>query len=890
MPLPRTRRPAPRRTPRSVVAVTALALLGAGTVAPPAVAAPQQERRTSTQPVIGAPEKGRGGCAEIPAVLPHLEQWPRVQSRVKTNKAIERKVAATVARMSLAEKVGQMTQPEITSITPEEVGQYAIGSVLNGGGAWPDRDKHASAADWLALADAYWQASVSTGQKIPVMWGIDAVHGNNNVFGATVFPHNIGLGAAHDPCLIRDIGEATAEQVRATGQDWAFAPTVAVARDDRWGRAYESFSEDARIQRAYGYEATRGLQGNSAHGPDGEHVIATAKHWIGDGGTEGGKDQGVTTASEDEMRNVHAQGYYGAIAAGTQSVMVSFNSWTNEALGIDEGKLHGSRYAVNGILKEKMGFDGLVVSDWNGIGQVTGCTNASCPQAVNAGIDIVMVPADWKAFIANTIAQVESGEIPMARIDDAVTRILRVKHRAGLMEAPKPSERAFAGQDAALEHRALAREAVRKSLVLLKNEGNALPLKRTAKVLVVGKSADSIQNQTGGWTLSWQGTGNSNADFPTGTSILGGLQEALGEAHVTHSATGEGVDPAAYDAVVAVIGETPYAEGNGDLAKRSLDFSRLHPQDTATLDRVSGKGAPVITVYVGGRPLLMNKELNRSDAFVAAWLPGTEGGGVADVLVGTEHDFTGRLSFSWPKEACQSPLNAGQEGYDPLFPLGHGLTKGQGSDLGSLPEDAPARCGDSGGGSGPATEDLELFVRQDVAPYKAYIGSPDNWGGTEVGNDVNAVVAHTNINVRTTDVNVQQDARKARWTGTGPAQFYLQSEPADLSGWLAAEGALVFDAIVTQKPTARTVLSMHCTWPCFSEVEATSLFSGLPLGAKTTVKVPLSCFDTGALDFEAVNTPFLVYTEGALEAAFANVRWVPGAADDADAVACADLT
>ncbi len=871
-----------------MTALTSLALLAFGAVAAPGSATASSA--ASTQPEIGKPELDEFGCARIEESLPHLDEWPHVTSRIKPSKKVEERVAALLAKMTLAEKIGQMTQPEIAAITPEEVKAHHIGSVLNGGGSWPGGNKHAAPADWLALADAYWAASVSANPKtrIPVMWGIDAVHGNSNVFGATLFPHNIGLGAARNPCLIRDVHRATAAQVRATGQDWAFAPTLAVARDDRWGRTYEGFSEDPRITRAYGYEAVKGLQGKHPGGIGEDGVIATAKHFIGDGGTQNGKDQGVNPSSEDEMRNIHGQGYYGALAAGAQTVMVSFNSWTNEELGINEGKLHGSEYAMSGILKGKMGFDGLIVSDWNGIGQVEGCTNSSCAQAINAGVDIVMVPHDWRAFISNTIAQVESGEIPMGRINDAVTRILRVKVRYGLFEQPKPSLRKYAGSTDALEARALARKAVRESQVLLKNDGGVLPLARNSKVLVVGKSADSMQNQTGGWTLSWQGTGNTNADFPNGTTILGGLREVLGEANVTFSETGENVDPSAYDAVVAVIGETPYAEGVGDLGKRSLEASLLYPNDLAVLDRVSGKGTPVVTVFVTGRPLYVNKELNRSDAFVASWLPGTEGGGVADVLVEGAHRFTGKLSYSWPKSACQVPLNAGDEGSDPLFPLGYGLASGQSSALGQLDETSQSRCGSTGGG-GTATEDLEMFNRVDIAPYKAYIGSPDNWGGTEVGNDVNAVVSHTNINVRTSDVNVQQDARKAQWMGTGPGQFYLQ-DPAggsDLRAYLNANAALVFDTIVTQAPTARTVFSMHCVYPCFSEVDATGLLTRLAAsGQKASVKIPLRCFDTGAMDFENVNTPFLVYTEGALTAAFANVRWVPQAADDADALDC----
>ncbi|MFI6511238.1 glycoside hydrolase family 3 N-terminal domain-containing protein [Streptosporangium sp. NPDC050855] len=880
-------RPGARRSGFAVLA--SLAVLATGTAGIPSAGA--ESATGGRQPVIGKPALDFRGCARIEKKLPTLTEWPKVKSRIGQNRLQERRIAKILAGMTLAEKVGQMTQPEITAITPAEVGQYFIGSVLNGGGAWPNRDKHAAPKAWLDLADAYWNASVSTRTKIPVIWGIDAVHGNNNVYGATVFPHNIGLGAAQDPCLVRDIGAATARQIRATGQDWAFAPTLAVPLDDRWGRTYEGFSEDPRITRAYGYEAAKGLQGRHPWGIGQDGVIATAKHFIGDGGTLKGVDQGVNPSSEAEMINVHGQGYYGALAAGAQSVMVSFNSWTNAELGIDEGKLHGSKRALDEILKKKMGFDGVVVSDWNGIGQVAGCTNASCAKAVNAGIDVVMVPNDWKAFIANTIAQVESGEIPMARIDDAVTRILRVKLRAGVLDGPKPSKRAFAGSADALEARRLAREAVRKSQVLLKNNGKVLPLAADSKVLVVGKSADSLQNQTGGWTLTWQGTGNVNADFPNGTTILGGLREALGEADVTFSETGEGVDPSAFDAVVAVIGETPYAEGVGDLARRSLEAARLYPGDLAVLDRVSGKGAPVVTVYVSGRPMWVNKELNRSDAFVAAWLPGTEGGGVADLLVRGKHreGYTGKLPFSWPKGACQTPLNPGTEGYDPLFALGYGLRNGQTAQVGTLDETSPTGCGQQGGG-GEAGEDLEIFNRTDVAPYKSLIGSAENWGGTEIGADGRA--AHAEISVEPADVNVQQDGLKATWSGTGPAQIYMQ-DPAggsDLRGYLNAGGALVFDTIVHQAPSARTVLSVHCVYPCFSEVVATSLFQGIPVGTRTTVKIPVSCFAAGGLDLEVVNTPFLVYTEGTFSASFANVRWVPKAAGDPDARKCEDLT
>ncbi|MEU7915894.1 exo 1,3/1,4-beta-D-glucan glucohydrolase [Microbispora bryophytorum] len=890
-----TPRPPSRR--RLLSALAGLALLpAAAAAAAPGGPPGKPEGKPPARPVVGRPDMDHG-CARIDKRLPTLPDWPAVQSEIKRNPADEKRVATIVAGMTLAEKVGQMTQPEISAITPEEVAQYGIGSVLNGGGSWPGRDKHASPQDWLALADAYWQASVSTRTKIPVIWGIDAVHGHNNVFGATLFPHNIGLGAAHDPCLLRDIGAATAAQIRATGQDWAFAPTLAVVRDDRWGRTYEGYSEDPRITRAYGYEVVRGLQDGGSHGLGDRGVIATAKHFIGDGGTLNGQDQGVDPSSEADMINVHGQGYYGALAAGAQTVMASFNSWTNEDLGITEGKVHGSRKLLTEVLKQKMGFDGVVVSDWNGIGQVAGCTNSNCARAINAGIDVVMVPNDWRAFISTTIAQVEAGEIPMSRIDDAVTRILRVKLRAGLFDARTPSARPGAGSAKALQARALARKAVRESQVLLKNDRKVLPLSPRSKVLVVGKSADSMQNQTGGWTLTWQGTGNTNADFPNGTTILGGLREVLGTDNVTFSESADGVDPSRYDAVIAVIGETPYAEGVGDLGRRSLEAATLYPGDLAVLGKVAGKGAPVVTVYVTGRPLHVNKELNRSDAFVVAWLPGTEGGGVADLLVRSRDSgpgYTGTLSYSWPRSACQSPLNPspqkqGDEGYDPLFPSGYGLRYGQTGSVGTLDETSPGSGCSGTGGGGTATEDLEVYNRQDVAPYKSYIGSAENWGGTEIGVDGEA--AHSEIAVVPSDVAVQGDGLKATWSGAGAAQLYMQGPAggSDLRGYLNAGAALVFDAIVHQPPAARTVISAHCVYPCFAEVVATSLFQNLPVGTKATVKIPVSCFSP-SLDFENVNTPFLVYTDGAFSASFANVRWVPGAAGDADARSCADLT
>ena len=618
----------------------------------------------------------------------HYKDWPAIKSRWAADPKLEARVRKIVAGMSLAQKIGQMTQAEIKSITPAEVSKFYIGSVLNGGGSWPGGNKHAGIKDWLALSDAYYAASMATDAavKLPIIWGTDAVHGDNNVFGATLFPHNIGLGAAHDPALVEAIGAATARAVRATGIEWAFAPTLAVAQNARWGRTYESFSSEGPLVREYARAYVTGLQGSF-----GDHrVMATAKHFIGDGATENGKDQGEAKVSQTDMINVHGAGYFGAIEAGVQSVMASYSSWNDVAAGIDYGKMSGARALLTGALKDKMGFDGFVVSDWNAIGQLPGCTNASCPQAINAGIDMVMVPDDWKAFIANTIRQVEDGEIPLARIDDAVSRIIRAKLRMGLF-GTRPSQRAGAGDASALQSRALARGAVRESLVLLKNNHHALPLQAGMKILVVGKSADSLPNQAGGWSLTWQGTDNRNADFPNGETILAGLRDADGAANVTYSETAQGIDLKPFDVIVAVIGETPYAETRGDIApSATLRHADRYPEDLAVLQAVAKSHKPVVTVFVAGRPLYVNHLLNLSDAFVAAWLPGTEGAGVADVLFAAKsaaghYNFSGTLARPWPGVPCPDARAGGAEATRWLFAPGYGLRYPGQAAIGALP-------------------------------------------------------------------------------------------------------------------------------------------------------------------------------------------------------------
>ena len=609
-------------------------------------------------------------AADLPTTY---SSWPSLSSEVSLD--VESTVASILSSMTTAEKVGQMVQAEISNVTPNQARDWNLGSVLNGGGSWPN-GQYSTVADWVALGDSFYEASTDTSDGsvgIPLIWGTDAVHGHNNVVGATIFPHNIGLGATNNPQLIREIGEITALEVAATGIDWVFAPTLAVVRNDTWGRTYEGYSEDPEIVRAYAGEIFRGLQGEGENlfGP--ANVIATAKHFVGDGGTKNGIDQGNTVVPEDVLRNVHAQGYFSALEAGAQTVMASFNSWNG-------ARIHGNQYLLTDVLKQQMGFDGFVIGDWNGHGQVPGCRDDQCAEAIMAGVDMIMVPSAWQPFIQNTIAQVENGIIPMSRINDAVSRILRVKMRAGYADKVKPSERLHANNHSLIgapAHRAVARKAVRESLVLLKNSDNILPLDRNLDVLVAGDAANDIGKQSGGWTVSWQGLTNANHSFPGGTSIYEGIQSVVNSAGGTTrlSVTGNysGSKP---DVAIVVFGEPPYAESAGDLS--NIEYQAGYKSDLAMLEELKGQNIPVISIFITGRPLWVNKELNASNAFVAAWLPGSEGAGIADVIFKAangeiNHDFTGKLSFSWPKQSNQLVLNRGDENYDPLFAYSFGL-------------------------------------------------------------------------------------------------------------------------------------------------------------------------------------------------------------------------
>jgi beta-glucosidase len=641
--------------------------------------------------------------ATTQAAQPKADVWPVVTSSVRKDPRLEARITELLRRMTLEQKVGQMLQADIRSVTPEDVRTYRLGSILNGGGAFPANEEHSKVADWVALADRFYDASMDTAggaPAIPIMWGTDAVHGHNNVIGATLFPHNVGLGAAHDPDLIQRIGEATAREVAATGIDWTFAPTVAVVQDPRWGRSYEGYSERPDIVKAYAGRMVQGLQGTGGTPTflDGNHIIATAKHYIGDGGTTHGIDRGNNESSEHDLFVTHGQGYVTALQAGVQTVMASYNSWQ----GV---KLHGQRHLLTDVLKNRMGFDGIVVSDWDGVDEVQGCAKDRCAQAINAGMDMIMVPDQWQAFLQNTVAQVRAGDIPMSRIDDAVTRILRVKLRAGLFEKGRPSSRPLANQVAqvgAADHRAVAREAVRKSVVLLKNDKCLLPLSPKTNVLVAGDGANDIGKQSGGWTISWQGTGNTNADYPGATSIYDGINSAVTAAGGKATFSVDGSFQTKPDVAVVVFGEDPYAEWHGDIKSldyqgpvgdgQAVDMNRPAPEvspvfdapdyetspvaqstapvaDLALLKRLRESGIPVVTVFLTGRVRGVTPEIEASNAFAVAWLPGTEGGGIADVLFrkgdgAVNFPISGKLSYTWPRGGATRAA---------LFPYGYGL-------------------------------------------------------------------------------------------------------------------------------------------------------------------------------------------------------------------------
>jgi beta-glucosidase len=799
--------------------------------------------------------------------------WPQPARPAIDDSALQARLDELLASLSVEEKVGQIIQADLCCVTPEDVRQYRLGSILAGGNSGPNGDDLAPAPKWLEAADAFYDASMDTsngGHAIPILWGVDAVHGHNNIIGATLFPHNVGLGATRNAELMERIGEVTARELRVTGQEWTFAPTIAVAQDVRWGRAYESYSEHPEILAQYAPALVRGLQG--VPGEDdflrGAHVISTVKHYVGDGGTVDGRDQGDMPGSEVELRDIHAAGYAPAIEAGVQVVMASFSSWQGQ-------KLHGHKGLLNDVLKERMGFEGFVVGDWNGHGQVAGCTSTSCAASINAGLDMFMAPDSWKDLYTNTLAQVKSGEIPQARLDDAVRRILRVKLRSGLFEAGRPSTRPLAGQFQLLgskEHRAVARQAVRESLVLLKNANQLLPLKPSLRVLVAGDGADNLPKQNGGWTLSWQGTGITNAHFPNADSIYAGIAAAAKAGGGTATLSVDGAFTRKPDVAIVVFGEDPYAEFQGDVD--TLEYRPGDKRDLALIKKLKAADIPVVAVFLSGRPMWVNPEINASDAFVAAWLPGSEGAGIADVLFakrdGTpNHDFKGKLSFSWPRTPTQTKAKPGDE--PPLFPYGFGLTYSDDGNLDPLPEDFARAEADA------VSARTYFAAGKPGAGWSLVAGE-----GAERAPLPNAVGQSPNGIVKVTAIDhaAQEDARLLNWSGAGSATVALQSAaPIDLQREANGQLSLAFHYRVDTAPAAPVELRVECGEQCAGRYALDERLRAAPAGTWQEFKILLQCFQQSGADMRAVTAPFALATEGSLALAIANVRLETGVAD-----------
>jgi beta-glucosidase len=797
----------------------------------------------------------------------HPEIWPSPQWPFDKDAALEDKVAALLKKMTVEEKVGQVIQGDIASMKPEDMKKYHLGSILAGGGSAPGGNERAPAKEWLELADAFYAASVDTsdgGVGIPMIWGIDAMHGHSNIVGAVLFPHNVGLGATRNPKLLEEIARVTAQQVRSTGIEWTFAPTVTVPQDDRWGRAYEGYSEDPHVVASFAGAFVKGLQGEPAAKDflQGSHVISSTKHFLADGGTENGRDQGDAKISEEVLRDVHNAGYVPSIEAGVQTIMISFSSWN----GV---KHTGNKGLITDVLKKRMNFDGFTVGDWNAHGQVEGCTNDNCPQALNAGLDMYMAPDSWRGLYDNTLKQVKDGTIPMERLDDAVTRILRVKFRAGIFDAGPPSKRPLAGDFKLLdspEQRAIARQAVRESLVLLKNNGGLLPLAANKHVLVTGDGADNISKQAGGWTVTWQGTGLSNEDFPGGQSVWDGVKAATKAGGGSAELSSDGSYKKKPDVAIVVFGENPYAEFQGDLKVLTLPGSMT--QHLEIMKKLQDEKIPVVAILFSGRPLWQNRELNLANAYVAAWLPGTEGGGISDVLFrkkdgSVNHDFKGKLAYSWPRNATGAPLNVGQEGYDPLFAFDFGLTYADKSETAPLPEDP---------GIAPELMSTGSFFDKGmpVVPWSLRVSNGSDTTRITT-TPVDAIGGR--VKVTAIDDQVQEGARRFVFAGDGPATIRITSEgSADLSREANGDVMLLVRLRRDADAPKDVTLGVACGAGCGGTLPFADTLGGVAAGKWTTVGIPLKCFVKAGADVSKVNEPIAITSSGKLDVSLSQVK------------------
>ena len=756
-----------------------------------------------------------------------------------------------IKTMSIEEKVGQVIQADLDFIEPSDLRNYPIGSVLNGGNTSPRGKLRASPEEWKSLAQEFYEESKKTGASIPVLWGTDAVHGHSNVFGATIFPHNIGIGAAANPQLVEDIGAAVAEEVLATGLFWTFAPTVTIPQNFRWGRTYEGYSEDPVLVSKLGSAFIEGLQGTEKEFLNDAKILGTAKHFLGDGGTYLGIDQGDTRANEENMRVIHGEPYFASLNSCVRVVMASFNSWNGS-------KVHGNEYLLTEVLKEKMNFTGFVVGDWNGHQQVPGCNTGSCPESFNAGVDMFMVPENWKALYKNTVKQVKNGEISKERLDDAVKRILTVKQQLGMFEGRVPNQTKYS-EVGLQKNRDIARRAVRESLVLIKNNNAVLPIKDKQKILVIGDSADSLKIQTGGWTLDWQGTNNTNSDFPGSITFLQALKE-YENLEITHKNSLSNLDlNKNYDLVIVAYGEEPYAEGIGD--RKNLFYR--DSKTLNTLKRLKRNGNKVVSIFFTGRPLWTNEFINLSDAFVVAWLPGTESRGMTDVLVANEdgsvnYDFQGKLPFSWPSDPNQSTIAFYDPASDAEFDYGYGLTYKSPKALASLDESFE-KSDDYGDlveiFSGKFNNPFEGFIQENNSP-QIKLSSTNN----ATQNDI--------VQIDFIDVDKQDDTLRVTFNADGNLNSFhiLTTEVIGLEDFQS--GFLNFNARVVESSGA-IFLAATCGFGCMGSIDVTSLL--VKSKSFDGYSVPLKCLTDKGLDLSKTVSPMILFGPADLTIDFKNI-------------------
>ena len=753
--------------------------------------------------------------------------------------------------MSIEEKVGQVIQADLDFIKPSDLRDYPIGSVLNGGNTSPRGKLRASPTEWKSLAQEFYEESKKTGASIPVLWGTDAVHGHSNVFGATIFPHNIGIGAAANPQLVEDIGAAVAEEVLATGLFWTFAPTVTIPQNFRWGRTYEGYSEDPVLVSKLGSAFIQGLQGTEKEFLNDTKILGTAKHFLGDGGTYLGIDQGDTRANEENMRVIHGEPYFASLNSCVRVVMASFNSWNGS-------KVHGNKYLLTEVLKEKMNFTGFVVGDWNGHQQVPGCNTGSCPESFNAGVDMFMVPENWKALYKNTVKQVKDGEISIERLDDAVKRILTVKQQLGMFEGRVPNQTKYSEVGLQI-NREIARRAVRESLVLIKNNNAVLPIKDQQKILVIGDSADSLKIQTGGWTLDWQGANNTNSDFPGSVTFLQALKE-YENLEITHKNSLSNLDlNKNYDLVIVSYGEEPYAEGIGD--RKNLFYR--DSKTLNTLKRLKRNGNKVVSIFFTGRPLWTNEFINLSDAFVVAWLPGTESRGMTDVLVANDdgsvnYDFQGKLPFSWPSDPNQSTIAFYDPASDAEFDYGYGLTYKSPKALASLDESFE-KSDDFGDlikiFSGKFNNPFEGFIQENNSP-QIKLSSTNNTTQNEV------------VQTDFIDVDKQDDTLRVIFNADGNLNSFhiLTTEVVGLEDFQS--GFLNFNARVVESSGA-IFLAATCGFGCMGSIDVTSLL--VESKSFDEYSVPLKCLTDKGLDLSKTISPMILFGPADLTIDFKNI-------------------